>query len=1377
MGKFGLDHPRPHGRTSSEATPTLSAGGAGRHVSGVFRRPRLAMRRLVGAGGAVATSGGTAGRAPGFARRRPGLFRAAASLMLVAAALLAQPLQAQAQNEVRPTWALTPSGLAEGDQFRLIFISSTTRNARSSAIADYNTLVQDAAAAGHPDIQSYSSQFRVVGSTAAVDARDNTSTTGTGVPIYWLNGNRVANNYADFYDGSWDDEQNPKSEAGTGLNINAFFHIMTGSNQDGTEHSNSLGDATVALGDLDWPNDSRGPLHGAIGSSSLTGHFYALSPVFTVKGGPAITDVSVTSRPADGTNTFKAGERIEVTITFEEAVEVQNAGSNGANVYVYIAVNETNSAVISWQANFLRMDHPRKLVFGLTVTSSHVDVDGLCIGFSCSGERTIRLSGGGAIVAAEDGVAASRNYDAVQTSWKVDGDTAGLTGGVCDRQPAVRDAIVAKVSAASTCAAVTSAHLANNVGSLDLSGEGIGALRKSDFEGLTSLHTLDLSDNALDHLPGDLFEHLSSLVRTLKLNGNPLGALPDGVFDGLTGIRTLDLSNTGLTELPAGLFADFSRLETLRFVESRLRAFPAAVLADVAGTLEELFMRDNDIASIAAGGLDGMTQLRRLALPGNALTSLPAGLFDDLTELRELKLSDNSIAALPDNLLRPLTKLEVVSLEGNPGFDSFAPVVEPIPAQSVERGARVDLEAVPGASPWGDNVIWSWPQTDSSGTTVTLNEAETTTPWFDAPSPNNETVLAFEATAKGRGTSGAGASEGTQSAQVTVPGRPSIVDVSVTSRPRDGTEIFKRGENIEVTATFSEPVRLNNANSVRNANFPIFIGGAQDFNNIQFARQDHPNRLIFRHVVEGGDSGVLRLGGSGASTITLNNQVSLVAVSDGTNARLGFRAQNTTWNVDGGTQTLTGGICGDGYHPEVLKAIVSTVQQGADCTEITAADLADALFRELDVSGKDIDSLHKRDFAGLTALRTLNLSGNDLDHLPSDLFDHVPTLTELKLSGNDIAALPANVFNPLTALTELELHGNDIAVLPGNVFNQLTALQTLDLRANGLTALPPGVFDPLTELRRLRFSNNDLVTLPDNVFEPLTKLISGGLWLSNNPGFGTFAPAVTVAEPAQTVTPGERVDLEATAGPNPWGANLQWSWTQTDTSGVTATLVDGNTRSAHFVAPAPVLETELGFQATATGRGTAGVSSPSRGTADAAVTVEDTTPPVLVSGRVVASGEELYLNFNEDLDIAVDGFPPASAFTVKADGVEVAVSDVLSSVDGLHVLRLQLPAAAIGARQIVTVSYAVPATGTVIADVAGNDALRFDDRPVTNNSNVANTTAPVLASAEVGASGGSLTLNFNEVLDITLTKLPPADAFTITADGVDVEVRVVSTVA
>ena len=118
-------------------------------------------------------------------------------------------------NEVLASWSLTPAGLAVGDQFRLIFLSSTKSNALSTDIGDYNTFVQDRAAAGHADIRAYSGGFGVIGCTAAVDARDNTATTGTGVPIYWLDGAKVADDYGDFYDGSWDDEVNDKNESGT----------------------------------------------------------------------------------------------------------------------------------------------------------------------------------------------------------------------------------------------------------------------------------------------------------------------------------------------------------------------------------------------------------------------------------------------------------------------------------------------------------------------------------------------------------------------------------------------------------------------------------------------------------------------------------------------------------------------------------------------------------------------------------------------------------------------------------------------------------------------------------------------------------------------------------------------------------------------------------------------------------------------------------------------------------------------------------------------------------------------------------------------------------------------------------------------------------
>ena len=99
-------------------------------------------------------------------------------------------------------WApATSSGWCSSPQRRPTLRPPTSRTT--------TTFIQNLVAAGHDDIQDYSAGFRVVGCTAAVDARDNTGTNtntdGTGVPIYWLNGNKAADDNADFYDGSWDD--------------------------------------------------------------------------------------------------------------------------------------------------------------------------------------------------------------------------------------------------------------------------------------------------------------------------------------------------------------------------------------------------------------------------------------------------------------------------------------------------------------------------------------------------------------------------------------------------------------------------------------------------------------------------------------------------------------------------------------------------------------------------------------------------------------------------------------------------------------------------------------------------------------------------------------------------------------------------------------------------------------------------------------------------------------------------------------------------------------------------------------------------------------------------------------------------------------------
>ena len=247
-------------------------------------------------------------------------------------------------------WSLVPTGLNAGDRFRLIFLSSTGITPNSTSIATYNTFVQGRAAAGHTGILSYSTGFRVVGCTNSVDARDNTSTTGTGVPIYWLNGSKVADNYRDFYDSSWDDEANDKNESGAnGPDTSQIANYpITGCNHNGTKardpgdrESRALGAAAVRVGRPNSATASDGPIHGGnVATHSDRRPMYGLSGVFQVAGNVAPTiEVPIPNRTAV-TN---------VLFTYTFPTNTFNDRNSG-DTLTYVAKKADNMALPVWLA-------------------------------------------------------------------------------------------------------------------------------------------------------------------------------------------------------------------------------------------------------------------------------------------------------------------------------------------------------------------------------------------------------------------------------------------------------------------------------------------------------------------------------------------------------------------------------------------------------------------------------------------------------------------------------------------------------------------------------------------------------------------------------------------------------------------------------------------------------------------------------------------------------------------------------------------------------------------------------------------------------------------------------------------------------------------
>ena len=169
--------------------------------------------------------------------------------------------------------------------------------------------------------------------------------------------------------------------------------------------------------------------------------------------------------------------------------------------------------------------------------------------------------------------------------------TPGL--GICNRTPQVRDLIMYRLSHVDGCGSVTPDDLGSITNALYLGRLNITALRRGDFDGLTSVPMLELSGNQLSSLPAGIFDDLESLT-TLTLGQNRLSSLRQDVFNNLAALTMLELRENRLSSLPPGVF-------------------------DQLLALEYLDLYDNNLASFAFDAINALPALSFLTLAGNPI--------------------------------------------------------------------------------------------------------------------------------------------------------------------------------------------------------------------------------------------------------------------------------------------------------------------------------------------------------------------------------------------------------------------------------------------------------------------------------------------------------------------------------------------------------------------------------------------------------------------------------------------------------------------------------------------------------------------------------------------------------------------------------------
>ncbi|MCW5219821.1 SwmB domain-containing protein [Verminephrobacter aporrectodeae] len=206
------------------------------------------------------------------------------------------------------------------------------------------------------------------------------------------------------------------------------------------------------------------------------------------------------------------------------------------------------------------------------------------------------------------------------------------------------------------------------------------------------------------------------------------------------------------------------------------------------------------------------------------------------------------------------------------------------------------------------------------------------------------------------------------------------------------------------------------------------------------------------------------------------------------------------------------------------------------------------------------------------------------------------------------------------------------------------------------------------------------------------------------------------------------------------------------------------TPTANVSAEANAIRVDLaGVTDNAGNAGVGGVSS-----ANYSVDTRDTVAPVINTATV--TGDQLVLTYTEANTLDPAALTGNAGFAVSSStGAAITVhSAVVSAVDKTVTLTLSR---AVTSVETVSVSYTKPATGAVVQDAAGNDAVDFSSRAVTNTTPApTDTTPPAFHSAAV--TGDRLVLAYTEANTLDPAALAGNAGFTVSSStGTAITVR------
>ena len=1063
-------------------------------------------------------------------------------------------------EEVSWNWGLTPSGVGVGDRFRLLFRTSGTRDATSTGIADYDTFVQNAAAAGHVDIQSYSTAFRVLGSTSSVDARGNTATAYTdddkGVPIYWLDGGRVADDYEDFYDGSWSNANGGKDENGsdhTNPAVGFFPGTWTGSEADGTEaisssnFSEALGESVVRIG---RPLSSTQSIHAI-----STGPFYGLSGLFIVADAAPVfkstaafsTDenqtvvgkVNATDSNTEDTVSYamtggadQAQFRIDTTsgtLTFATAPDHENPADSDMNNVYLVTVTATGGTgdreLTIEQAVTVTVNDVDEIpaVASVDVTSDPGVDDTYSLGETIQVTVTFNL----AVTVTDTPRIRLRIGGGNQENFR----WANYAGG---SDTALRFTYMVQAGDMDDNGlSIEANELELNGGTIQGVDDNMAADLTYDSQGPQSGHKVDGSlTTGCPALPTD---RLWSACLTVGAIATIVKGYQGSTSDGNLSPASLDFGGTSymVTHL-----SDNDGFGGFTGVQINLQ--PALAIVDASGlTLhlgDDTSLSFADASSTITSGVSwyqwSLSAVLGWSTGDNIVVGIaqsnatPAFTSADTFQVDENETVVGTVRAADadtvDAVSYALTsgtdqaQFQIHAISGALSF-ATAPDYENPSDADLNNVYLVTVTATGGA---GDRAA-----TTQQAITVTVNDVD------EPPSaPATPTVEAVSGSIDSLSVSWTAPDNG---------GKPDIASYDLqyrkgttgdwTDGPQDVTDLTDTIDGLDADSAYQVRVRATNdegdsvwssaATGSTNAlagTDPApaeFVSVCDRSASMKFSLVYQVFGITLTTDLDEACKRVTRDHLANIDSLTVWGPSSLIPRD--LNGLVGLRS---LYLARGSLDSLPTGIFGGLGNLERLNISYTDLDE---LDPDSFGDRADDL-KTLVLWRNNITSLPAGVFDGLAALEELSIIEEGIQALPADLLDNntklkklsmrigsgwmqmesgflsdLGELRELHLGGNALTGLPDNVFDNNRKLKRVLLYNNELASLLDGVFNNNAALEEVYLADNELTSLPDGIFDNTAQLKKVDLRNNDLATLPRDLFP---HGVPDKLYLSGNPG-------------------------------------------------------------------------------------------------------------------------------------------------------------------------------------------------------------------------------------------------------------------------------------